>query len=153
MTTGEATTMSWSDRDWIKRVWLRMHPEHKGKLPTLKAMWHEYLQALEELREREDRERRERWEQIEQDCKRIQEAYDDTLRYMCRLGLEDAYNELLKLLELTPPATHEQIKAAYYKLAKTHHPDVGGNDAAFRRIETAYRAVLEATDRYGLLDR
>ncbi|MFM8604015.1 MAG: DnaJ domain-containing protein [Cyanobium sp.] len=39
-------------------------------------------------------------------------------------------------------ASREAIKRAYRRLAKRHHPDLGGDGAAFRELETAYRMLL-----------
>jgi len=43
-------------------------------------------------------------------------------------------------------ATPAQIKAAYRKLAKKHHPDAGGNGETFAQIAAAF-AVLEDPER------
>jgi DnaJ-class molecular chaperone len=50
--------------------------------------------------------------------------------------------ESLKVLGLSTSATPDEIRAAFRKLAKIHHPDAGGTEDEFRRIETAYRAAL-----------
>jgi curved DNA-binding protein CbpA len=52
------------------------------------------------------------------------------------------------ILELSPNATTEQVKSAYRKLAKKHHPDVSGGERAqerFRLIAEAYQ-VLSKVD-------
>jgi preprotein translocase subunit Sec63 len=51
-------------------------------------------------------------------------------------------------LGLTPSATHEEVKAAFYRLAKQHHPDKqgpdGGGDASeFRKVRKAYEKLCE----------
>jgi hypothetical protein len=40
------------------------------------------------------------------------------------------------------PCSADSIKAAYRRLAKTSHPDAGGDPAEFRTIEQAYRAAM-----------
>ncbi|MEB3261074.1 MAG: DnaJ domain-containing protein [Cyanobacteriota bacterium] len=50
--------------------------------------------------------------------------------------------QALKLLGLAPEATPEAIKRAYRRLAKAHHPDLGGDAEAFHRLEAAYRLLL-----------
>jgi hypothetical protein len=140
-------------KDWVREEWLGRHPGHKGKLPTLKAMSQDNLQAAEEQREREKREWRERLEGIERTHRRLQEAHHDMRQRMCRFGVAAAYDELLQVLDLTPPVTRDEIKTAYRDLAKLHHPDRGGDVDEFRRIESAYRAVLEFTANYSLLNR
>lgn len=46
----------------------------------------------------------------------------------------DPYNTL----GLAPGSTDKEIKAAFKKLAKQHHPDVGGDEAKFKEINEAY---------------
>jgi hypothetical protein len=40
------------------------------------------------------------------------------------------------------PLSVDAVKAAYRRLARTTHPDAGGDPAAFRAVEAAYRAAL-----------
>ena len=49
--------------------------------------------------------------------------------------------------ELQPSRLHEQIKSAYRRQAKTHHPDLGGDSASFRKIREAYEKLLEWAQR------
>ncbi|MEB3319120.1 MAG: J domain-containing protein [Cyanobacteriota bacterium] len=51
--------------------------------------------------------------------------------------------EALRLLGLEPGATPRAIKRAYWRLAKAHHPDLGGDPQAFHRLDAAYRLLLE----------
>jgi hypothetical protein len=55
----------------------------------------------------------------------------------------DPRQEALRLLGLEGGATPQAIKRAYWRLAKTHHPDLGGNAEAFRAIDAAYRLLTE----------
>jgi DnaJ domain len=41
------------------------------------------------------------------------------------------------------PCSADSIKAAYRRLARTLHPDAGGDPAEFRRVEQAYREALD----------
>ena len=56
------------------------------------------------------------------------------------------------VLGVAPDATQEEIKAAYRKLAKLHHPDANGGDPAadakFREISEAYRHLRD-THKHG----
>jgi len=45
--------------------------------------------------------------------------------------------ELYNILGVSPDATDEEIKAAYRKLSKTHHPDKGGDKEMFQKITNA----------------
>jgi DnaJ family protein A protein 2 len=60
------------------------------------------------------------------------------------------YNDL----ELPPEATVPQIKKAYHRLARTHHPDKGGDPDRFKEIYHAYEVLSDvqkraAYDRFG----
>lgn len=55
----------------------------------------------------------------------------------------DPRQDALRLLGLESGATPQAIKRAYWRLAKTHHPDVGGNAEAFRAIDAAYRLLMD----------
>lgn len=48
----------------------------------------------------------------------------------------------LALLGLEAGASAAAIKRAYRRLAKAHHPDLGGDAEAFRRLDAAYRSLL-----------
>lgn len=47
-------------------------------------------------------------------------------------------------LEVQPNASELEIESAYRKLAKQHHPDVGGDPMTFHRINEAYRQAKSA---------
>lgn len=44
-------------------------------------------------------------------------------------------------------ATPEELKAAFRKLAKTHHPDVGGDPEKFKEINEAYNTLSDPQSR------
>ena len=48
----------------------------------------------------------------------------------------------LAVLGLHVGATQEQIKQAFRRLVKRHHPDVGGSVHAFRRVNEAYQQLI-----------
>lgn len=52
-----------------------------------------------------------------------------------------------RLLELTLPSTPTQVKRAYRRLARQHHPDRGGDARRFHALQAAYQqlAVDDAT--------
>lgn len=54
----------------------------------------------------------------------------------------DPRREALACLGLDPGASAAAIKRAYRRLAKAHHPDLGGDVESFRRIDAAYRALI-----------
>ncbi|MEB3334416.1 MAG: DnaJ domain-containing protein [Cyanobacteriota bacterium] len=51
--------------------------------------------------------------------------------------------QALRLLGLEVGATPQAIKRAYWRLAKAHHPDLGGDPEAFHRLEAAYRLLVD----------
>jgi len=64
-----------------------------------------------------------------------------------RPRLSKPERDSLKLLKLereslSPDCCREKIKAAYKKMAKIHHPDVGGDAEMFKRLNEAHRQML-----------
>lgn len=45
------------------------------------------------------------------------------------------------ILEIKYGATPEEIKKAFFRLAKIHHPDKGGSEAKFKEINNAYQEL------------
>jgi curved DNA-binding protein CbpA len=54
---------------------------------------------------------------------------------------------LYETLGVAPGANEADIKAAYRKLAREHHPDKGGDVARFQAIEEAYRILSDKAKR------
>ncbi len=54
---------------------------------------------------------------------------------------------LYKILQIHPDASLTQIKKAYYKLSKIHHPDKQGNNDKFLEINTAYTILSNISAR------
>ena len=52
-----------------------------------------------------------------------------------------------KTLGVSRDATPEQIKKAFRKLARTHHPDAGGDEAKFKEINEAYEVLSDEKKR------
>lgn len=63
--------------------------------------------------------------------------------------------DLYQILEIQPDASGQEIRRAYYRLAKLHHPDLNGGDPAdsdrFLAIQQAYE-VLRSSDRRAQYD-
>lgn len=49
--------------------------------------------------------------------------------------------ELYDHLEVSPSASADEIKKSYRRLAMIHHPDKGGSDASFKKIQHAYEIL------------
>jgi hypothetical protein len=88
--------------------------------------------------EREQEQIRERMEEFRREC---EQRFQEFRGWTASSG-KVRYLENLKVLGLSPPVTRLEIRTAYLNLAKIHHPDAGGDAAAFRRINDAYKAVL-----------
>jgi len=48
-----------------------------------------------------------------------------------------------KLLKIKPTATKEEVQKAYRKLCLKHHPDVGGSEKKFKKINKAYNKIMQ----------
>jgi nucleotidyltransferase/DNA polymerase involved in DNA repair len=48
----------------------------------------------------------------------------------------------LRVLDLPPDASPDMIHQRYRQLAKTHHPDAGGDAETFKRINAAYKCIV-----------
>ena len=51
------------------------------------------------------------------------------------------------ILNVPKTATAEEIKKSYRKLAKEHHPDLGGDEEKFKKISEAYENLSDETKR------
>lgn len=51
--------------------------------------------------------------------------------------------DLYAILGVARGATPEQIKTAFRKLAKKHHPDIGGDKEKFETIQQAYEVLVD----------
>lgn len=57
-------------------------------------------------------------------------------------------DDLYGVLELEPSATPEEIKVAYYRLSKLHHPDLeNGDTRKFQEIQAAYEVLSDPEKR------
>jgi len=56
------------------------------------------------------------------------------------------------VLEISPDASPEEVRAAYRRLAKRHHPDAGGSPDRFHALREAY-TILSHPARRRLYDR
>ena len=52
-----------------------------------------------------------------------------------------------KLLGVEKDADYNAIKKAYFKLARTHHPDRGGDKEKFQEIQSAYEVLSDREKR------
>ena len=52
-----------------------------------------------------------------------------------------------KILGVSPNASNEEIRKAYYKLAHKYHPDKGGSEEKFKEINEAYQVLSDKEKR------
>lgn len=57
--------------------------------------------------------------------------------------LSDLYNDL----DVSKDATDDEIKDAYRKKARSHHPDLGGDEEKFKKSLFAYNVLKDSTKR------
>ena len=98
-------------------------------------------------REREARRQQEAWRQRE--ARRRQESqrnarqnWGDSQENPRQAGPDRQRAEALIVLELSHGASLAAVKAAHRRLVKCHHPDMGGDAEAFRRINAAYQLLI-----------
>lgn len=63
--------------------------------------------------------------------------------------------KLYDTLEIEKTATQKEVKKAYFRLSKLHHPDKGGDEHIFKEISAAYEILSDPEtrqkyDKYGL---
>ena len=56
-------------------------------------------------------------------------------------------SDYYSILEIERSSTPEQIKTAYRKLARKHHPDKGGDPEKFKKISEAYSVLSDISKR------
>jgi len=59
-------------------------------------------------------------------------------------GFEDA----LKVLDLTPFVTYDEIKKRYRELSKKLHPDFGGSSEEMEKLNRAYEFLIKYIKNY-----
>lgn len=66
---------------------------------------------------------------------------------------EGEFVDYYKLLGVSTGAGPEQIRASFLRLAKQHHPDVGGSTELMQQFTNAYRTLISSSRRraYDLL--
>lgn len=58
----------------------------------------------------------------------------------------DKLDEYYKILGISNPSTPELIRRAYRKRSKETHPDMGGNATEFRKVNKAYKVLINSSN-------
>ena len=60
---------------------------------------------------------------------------------------ESTVSDLYDLLDISRDASPDEIKRAYRRKAREHHPDAGGDEESFKRITHAYQVLSDPDQR------
>jgi curved DNA-binding protein CbpA len=63
------------------------------------------------------------------------------------MGENARFVDYYELLAVPTNAGPGQIRVAYIRLAKLHHPDAGGSNSAMQQLNTAYRTLMTSSSR------
>jgi len=74
---------------------------------------------------------------------------EDEMRRISSAKITSAIGKPYLVLGLQPGASSAAVRRAYHCLALLHHPDKGGDDAVFKAIADAYKALTEAKTEEG----
>ena len=59
--------------------------------------------------------------------------------------------EWWRILRVAPDATEPEIRSAFHRLAREHHPDRGGDETQFKQLQSAYDHALDQTHTGGVV--
>lgn len=83
-------------------------------------------------------------ERLEQEAlARIKRIHEAMLRDLKRTVVPREVIEALQVLGLPSDASFDEVRQQYRLLAKQHHPDAGGNQEQFIKVNAAYTCVVE----------
>ncbi|MBF0279875.1 MAG: DnaJ domain-containing protein [SAR324 cluster bacterium] len=119
--------------------WDRLYQQLNQKI-TNHAKANGLFQSPEEWKQILKKQSRHRFQQAQQSQSRSSQnsQSQNTFRKNTSQTLESCY----QLLGLTQSTSVEEIKVAFRKLAKAHHPDQGGNPEFFRSLSHAYTRLI-----------
>lgn len=104
--------------------------------------FHERQRQREAERQREAYERAERFKRwYEQDD--WSGSSRTNTSYSSHSSVDRNMENAKKLLNLPDNFTAKDVKSAYRRLSKIHHPDVGGTEVNFKKLKTAYDYVMD----------
>ena len=97
-------------------------------------------EAIERLWKEKIRKQREQEREAQ---RRYEEAYREYQRRATALQKDKNKENAIKLMGLSNDPTVREVKSAYKKLSKIHHPDVGGTHENFIRLNKAYEYLIK----------
>jgi curved DNA-binding protein CbpA len=77
-------------------------------------------------------------DELEGRLRKIADSAAESMRALLPASIRHA-----RRLGLTWPFSEDELDAAYRKLARVHHPDVGGDDKAMAEANEAYRYLRD----------
>lgn len=102
----------------------------------------EYIERLKREREerlRQERESFERWKQKYTN----NNWHDDTSNNRSGEYVDQNMKNAMHLMGLKEGFTKQDVKSAYRRLSKVHHPDVGGLEENFKKLNKAYNYIMD----------
>ena len=127
----------------------------EAKIEEARRRWDEYVKnkeqdAIRQARARAQREQKQREferqqrERYEEEMRRRYSNYYEWSNRDSRATQTDSnMTNAIKLLGLKGEFTKSDVKSAYRNLSKIHHPDCGGTDENFKRLNKAYNYVMD----------
>lgn len=123
---------------------LKWEQEEKRREAEREAQQREY----ERIKREREKEQRERARKAEEEWKRVYRDFFERMneeanrerfhRQTQQKSYTSKLDSALKFLGLSRGATKDDVKRAYRKLAKKHHPDMGGNEKDFIKLKEHY---------------
>jgi curved DNA-binding protein CbpA len=77
-------------------------------------------------------------DELEEQFRKIADSAAESMRALLSASVRHAQR-----LGLTWPFSEDELDAAYRKLARVRHPDVGGDDKAMAEANEAYRCLRD----------
>eukprot|EP00435_Cladocopium_sp_Y103_P051374 s82_g15.t3 len=90
-----------------------------------------------------------KWQVLGVDAASEAAKNEDEMRRISSSKIISAIGKPYLVLGLQPGASSAAVRRAYHCLALLHHPDKGGDDAVFKAIADAYKALTEAKTEEG----